>query len=401
MILLKIVFYTSVFSIIHSYIFYPLSLKFLLLFYNKKSKTLASFQNEWPIVSTITSVFNEESVIRKKVLSIIQSNYPNELLNIFLGSDASSDRSDQLMEQLQKEYPNIHFSRFNSRRGKTSVINDLMKYAFELNPQSKDHILIFTDANVILDPMAIRNMVRNFSNVKIGLVDSKIIPFSHQSEGIAMAEIKYINFETQIKKWEGELWGVMMGAFGGCFAVRSNLVHHIPTHLITDDFYISMKVLEQNGQLINDIDAICFEGIPNLIEEEFKRKLRISSGNFQCLSLFRHFLYQPPWTRAYAFISHKLLRWLGPIFLFLIYISCSILAMQIGNIYIPLFILVNIFYFLIPTLDWTLSKFNIHIKLFRGVRYFLSMNIALFLGLIKYLRGIKHSVWEPPKRNQI
>jgi len=400
-IFLKIVFYASVISILHSYIFYPLSLKLLLLFKKKKGITLTPFQNGWPIVSTITSVFNEESVIRQKVLSITQSNYPNELLNIYLGSDASTDGSDSLMQQLQMEYPNIHFNRFNSRRGKTSVINDLMENAFELNPQTKDHILIFTDANVILDPMAIQNMVRNFGNSKIGLVDSKIIPFSHQSAGIAMAEIKYINFETLIKKWEGELWGVMMGAFGGCFAVRSNLVRQIPTNLITDDFYISMKVLEQNGQLINDTEAICYEGIPNLIEEEFKRKLRISSGNFQSLSLFKHFLYNPPWTRAYAFISHKLLRWFGPILLLIIYISCPILAMFIGSIYIPLFILINILYILIPILDWTLGKFNIHIKLFRGIRYFLSMNIALFLGFIKYLRGIKHSVWEPPKRNQI
>ncbi|MBK9272642.1 MAG: glycosyltransferase [Saprospiraceae bacterium] len=387
--------------LLHSYVIYPFSLKLFLWLRNFNTQVKELDEFELPFVSTITAVFNEESVIQQKVISILESDYPKNKLNVYLGSDCSTDRSDFLMLQLAKENSNIHFARFDQRRGKASVVNDLVENSFQVHAQNENHILIFTDANVILDTKAIRNMVRHFIDSNIGLVDSRIIPFNQVVTGIAPAEIRYINLETLVKNWEGKLWGVMMGAFGGCFAVRSTLVSKIPTYLITDDFYLSMMVLEQGASCINDTEAICYEGIPSQMKEEFKRKLRISSGNFQSLAVFKHFLYTAPISRAYAFISHKVFRWLGPLFLLLMYLTSGCLAIGFGNYYIPVFITVNILFFAIPAIDWILSRIGIHVMILRGIRYFISMNLALLLGLFRYLKGIKHSVWEPPKRNHI
>lgn len=401
MIVLQFLFYGSLLLLLHSYVIYPFSLKLFLWLRNFNTQVKELDEFELPFVSTITAVFNEESVIQQKVISILESDYPKNKLNVYLGSDCSTDRSDFLMLQLAKENSNIHFARFDQRRGKASVVNDLVENSFQVHAQNENHILIFTDANVILDTKAIRNMVRHFIDSNIGLVDSRIIPFNQVVTGIAPAEIRYINLETLVKNWEGKLWGVMMGAFGGCFAVRSTLVSKIPTYLITDDFYLSMMVLEQGASCINDTEAICYEGIPSQMKEEFKRKLRISSGNFQSLAVFKHFLYTAPISRAYAFISHKVFRWLGPLFLLLMYLTSGCLAIGFGNYYIPVFITVNILFFAIPAIDWILSRIGIHVMILRGIRYFISMNLALLLGLFRYLKGIKHSVWEPPKRNHI
>lgn len=401
MILFKILLLLSVILFLHSYLFYPLSLYLAQRIQKKKKKKALPFEN-LPFVSVIISVYNEEFIIEEKIKSIIQGNYPLEKIQIYIGSDASTDDSNVILSKLAALHPQITLNYFSIRRGKTMVVNDLVSKALEKNSRSKDHILLFTDANVILDQNTIYNLIKNFGDEQIGLVDSRIIPKNSQKVGIARAEIKYINLETWVKKWEGDLWGLMMGAFGGCFAIRSSYAVKIPDNLITDDFYISMKVIEQGGQAINEISALCYEGIPNQMEEEFKRKSRISSGNFQSLKHFGHFLLSKPLTRAYVFFSHKVIRWIGPFLILTMLISSVILAIYesgwLQNTIAGFMILVFI---CIPVLDWILENFRIHSLVFRGIRYFVLMNIALIYGFIKYVRGIRNSVWEPPKRNKV
>lgn len=401
MIFLKILFLASTLLILHSYLFYPLSLILFEKFFNRPGHPSTLPESELPFISTITSVYNEDKIIYDKIKSLTESDYPTEKLTIYIGSDASTDQSDQILDELQRRYSFIRFVRFEKRRGKTSVINDLMQLATQQRPTGADHVFVFTDANVILKKETLRRLAEKFVSPDIGLVDSRIIPKSSGQEGIADAEIRYISLETQIKHLEGKLWGMMMGAFGGCFAIRSNFATPIPERMITDDFYLSMNVLKNGGKCTSALDAVCLEGIPGELKEEFKRKVRISSGNFQSLKEFSSFLYSSPWTRAYAFISHKVIRWTGPFFLLMIWCISLILALTLSFPESLFFAFVFSAFLILPILDWLLSVFDIHIALLRAARYFLSMNIALLFGFVKYLRGIKHSIWEPPKRNNL
>ena len=383
----------------HSYFFYPVSLEMINLFKKKKfPKAELDEDDDLPIVSSITSVYNESSIIELKLISLLESDYPQSKLNVFVGSDSSVDGSDEIIKKLTLRYPNLKFFQFTQRRGKASVINDLLDEALNLNPKSSRHVILYNDANVILSKNTIRKLIRNFKDEKVVLVDSRIIPENLRKDGISKSENKYMNLEIRIKNLEGEIWGTMMGAFGGCFSIRSNYTSKVTENFLMDDFYISMSALGLGGKCINDLEAICYEGIPNQIQEEFRRKTRISAGNFQNLTVFYHFLISRPFSRAYVFFSHKVLRWIGPFLLILIWLSALGLSFSNPWPYLSIFIIINLFYFIIPLTDWLMSKIGIHIKILRGIRYFILMNFALLNGFIKFIKGIENSAWQPPKR---
>ncbi|MGB3196393.1 MAG: glycosyltransferase [Saprospiraceae bacterium] len=395
--ILKVLFFLSIGLLVHSYLFYPFLL-FILYKFSKKNNKIEQKDNH-PNVSIIISVYNESSVIIEKLNSILHSNYPKDKIKVYIGSDASNDDSNTLIEKYCSQHPNYYFFPFHQRRGKTNVINDLMDCARAQDPIQSDHIYIFTDANVLLSKDAIIELTKKFSNPEIGLVDSRIIPVGLQEDGISKSENTYIGLESKLKYWEGQLWGMMMGVFGGCFAIRSNLVRKVPTNFITDDFFITMSVLDASKKCISNPSAICTESIPNKIHEEFRRKTRISSGNFQNLIKFKHFLYTKPLTRCFAFMSHKVIRWVGPMFMIFSLFSSFVLAFTSSFFYFSCLFLCLLLIG-IPLLDILLEKINIHIKIVRNIRYFVSMNIALFIGFIKYYKGIKTSSWEPPSRNK-
>lgn len=354
-----------------------------------------------PVVSCITSVYNEADIIERKVQSVLNSKYPIDKIKLFIGSDASDDGSNELINALKNKYSTIYFFSYTSRRGKTNVINDLIEEAYNVTPQSKDHIILFTDANVILNSETISVLISEFANPAVAVVDSRIIQKNLRSDGISVAESQYMSLETKLKFLEGKLLGCMMGAFGGCFAIRSNYLQKIPNHLIVDDFYITMRAMIQNGICLLNPNATCIEGIPNQMHEEFKRKSRISIGNFQNLAIFWDRLFRKPLSLAYAFFSHKFLRWIGP-FLFLGMLFSSFGLWILGSKH---FGLINLFlcvlFFGLPILDYVLQHFGIHLRPLRAIRYFFYMNLALLNGFIIYVSGKQLVTWQPPKRSNI
>jgi cellulose synthase/poly-beta-1,6-N-acetylglucosamine synthase-like glycosyltransferase len=199
------------------------------------------------------------------------------------------------------------------------------------------------------------------------------------------------------KHAEGKIWGSLMGPFGGCFAVRRIDFQPVPENFLVDDFYTCMQVLKNKKCCISDEKAIVLEDVSNNMNAEFKRKIRISSGNFQNLAKFWPLLLGFNGT-AFAFLSHKVLRWLTPFFILIILLVFPILLAAKENYqYFGVFLIVM---FSSLAFDFILKKMNIHLSVLRFLTHFTSMNIALFLGFFRYLRGIKSSVWEPTERNQ-
>ena len=397
MIILCIIFFVSLFLILHSYIFFPVSLKLIYKFFQSKSAP-KEIEPQFPQVCIIMSVYNEEKVIEKKIKSIINSHYPAEKLSIYIGSDASSDGTNAIMRQWASQYPRFKFFEYSERRGKSSVLNDLLDEILKDYKPDPDIIYVFTDASVFLGEETIQTLIQNFNSKEIALADARIVPVSQLQGGISHSEKFYLGREADIKFMEGEIWGCMMGVFGGCFAVRSNFACKVPPQLVVDDFYITMRVLEQGGKAIYDNKAVCFEGIPDEMKEEFKRKKRISSGNFQNLLAFLHFLWSGPLSRWYCYVSHKVLRWMGPFFIIGMLASSFVLCM-IGLWFFRWpFISLLILFLFFPLLDYFLFSLKIRIPMLRHIRYFVMMNIALFSGFINFSRGIRKSSWEPPKR---
>ncbi|PLX06206.1 MAG: hypothetical protein C0596_17150 [Marinilabiliales bacterium] len=201
-----------------------------------------------------------------------------------------------------------------------------------------------------------------------------------------------------IKHNEGKLWGTMMGPFGGCFAIRRELYSPVPINFLVDDFYICMKVLEKGYKSVNNVDAIVLEDVSNNLSDEFRRKIRIATGDFQNLWEFKKLLWPPFTGLSFSFLSHKILRWLTPLFMILSY-GLNLLLAFYYDFYLYMFIAYNFIYILLIT-DFLLKKIKIHNVFLRFITHFMSMNLALLIGMIKAMKGVKTNVWKPTKRNQ-
>jgi cellulose synthase/poly-beta-1,6-N-acetylglucosamine synthase-like glycosyltransferase len=387
MFIVEIIIWLGIGFIIHSYVVYPFLVNYFSRF--KKSNGLI-YEKELPSISIIIPAHNEEKVIRQKLESVRSSNFPMEKIQLLIGADNCQDRTVEIIQSYQGKFPNIKLLEFPERQGKINIVNKLMK-------EVENEVVIMTDANVLFETNTISELVKHFKNPQIGLVDSRMEHFGIKETGISMAENGYISKEVQTKCAEGKLWGAMMGPFGGCFAFRKSCFEPIPAHFLVDDFYLNMLILQKGYRCINEQNARVFEDVSNESWIEFKRKIRISAGNFQNLSRFWPMLFRFDGI-SYAFFSHKFLRWILPFFMLFILVGSSFLSHKhiAYSVINALFTLPFILY--IP--DYLGKKIGVHFKWLRYILHFTSMNIALFLGFFKFLGGVKSSIWEPTKRLQ-
>ncbi len=384
-----ILFWLCVAAVFHSYILFPVLLRFFALFH--RSKQPADPSAGLPFVSILLAAFNEENVIGDKIRSVCAGTYPAGKYEILVGLDGCTDGTFEVARKLAKEFSCIRALNYPVREGKPNVIN-------KLADESSGSILVFTDANVMFDEGTLEAIIRPFSDPRIGLVDTRMINLGLKKEGISFQEKAYISREVGIKNLESRLWGTMMGPFGGCFAIRRNLFEPIPRNFLVDDFFLNMKVLESGFRAVNNPAARVYEDVSNDLLIEYRRKIRIATGNFQNLARFRKLLFSRFPGLSFCFWSHKVLRWLGPVFLLVALISLGILSFS-STFYLILLIGYAAI-FLVLLLDYTLKKLNLHIPFLRFVTHFLAMNLAMAKGMLEYLKGVKSNVWQPTKRHQ-
>ncbi len=343
-----------------------------------------------PYVSILMAVHNEEKVLAEKIKSIYNTLYPLNSFQVLAGSDNSSDGTNRIMSVFSQNYKHFYFSEYKIRKGKPAIIN-------QLAARAKGEILIITDANVFLEKSTIFEMVKHFKNPAIGLVDTRILHRGNFGEGISVQENAYIMREAYIKYMESVLWGTMMGPFGGCFAVRKSLFKPIPERFLVDDFFINLTVLSKGYKAINNPNAYVSEDLSTSLSEEFRRKIRIAAGNFQNLNSFAGLLWPPYTILSFCFFSHKVLRWFGPFFLFFSILSCFLVR---SIMFYKIALLIQVAIFILPLVDFLFRKLKVNIVILRFVTHFLSMNLALFIGFMKYVTGIRSNIWQPTRRNQ-
>jgi cellulose synthase/poly-beta-1,6-N-acetylglucosamine synthase-like glycosyltransferase len=384
-----ILFWFAVGALFYTYVGYPILLT--ILAHGKKGNEVRYTEDdEWPVVSILIAFHNESEVLGEKITNLDLLDYPSGKLEILMGSDASDDGSDQLVHNWSSKHAHVGFHRFEKRTGKIPIINHLAEMA-------RGEVLVISDANVLANPDALHQMIRHFKNSEIGLVDSNMTHLGIVKRGISVQEHSYISREMRMKHHESLVWGSMMGPSGGFYAVRKSLFQPVPPKFLVDDFYINMKVLTSGKKSMHESGALVFEDISSSIYEEFRRKIRISAGNFQNLSRFIKVLSRPGTAVAFTFLSHKVLRWLGPLFIGMAFISNVFLTSV--WLYRSTFIM-QLVLFSIPIIDLLLRKFNIHVVILRFVTHFYNMNLALLIGFGWFLKGVHSNVWEPTRRNQ-
>jgi cellulose synthase/poly-beta-1,6-N-acetylglucosamine synthase-like glycosyltransferase len=388
-VLLEVIFWVCVLGIFHSYVLFPVLLSIIA---KRKSSNLNFYPRDspdLPNVSILLAAYNEEKVIAEKIVKTFQTSYPIHKLEFLIGSDASTDATNKIVKAHRDLYSELKLIEFPDRSGKVAIINKLASIA-------AGEILILTDANVFFDEETIYQLVKHYKNQEIELVGGNILNQNIKRDGIGHAEKTYLSRENKIKYAEGLVWGCMMGVFGGCYSVRKRSFQPVPERFNVDDFYISMQVLKNGGKAILELCAIAYEDVSNRLSEEFRRKVRISKGNFQNLNLFYPLLWPLNNALAFTFLSHKVIRWVGPLLIILTFL-CS-LGLSSQTLFFKYVLVVQIALMLIPFLDWILKKININIPVFRFISHFYVMNLALLTGFYKYVKGVESNVWKPTER---
>jgi len=372
--------------LVHTYLLYPVSLPILNLFLSLRRKQ--GNPNKFK-VSMVIAAHNEEKVIEEKIRNCFDLEFPRKNLEILIGSDASSDKTNAIVS---KYAPDVKLYAFNQRGGKASVLNQLV-------PRAQGDILVFCDANTMLLRNALQKLLAHFEDPSIGCVCGRLILHDAGHSALGIGESIYWNLESEIKKLEGKL-GIVIGANGGIYAIRRELFERIPVDkTVMDDFFVTTRVLKAGKAAIYEPQAIGSEETSLETYGEFHRKVRISQANFNLLPKYLPLLNPLHGMVAYGFFSHKLLRWLAPVLMVVLLVSNAMLLGK-APFYYAAFAAQVLLYF-IAGMGYARNGKTKRSKLLLIPFYFVSMNLALAVGMFRAMFKSEGGMWSRIERSDI
>jgi cellulose synthase/poly-beta-1,6-N-acetylglucosamine synthase-like glycosyltransferase len=384
----KLFFWFSLCLTVYTYFLYPLVLfvayslaqlssgaRYLLHRQDRRALTLR--EDAIPEMSFLIPAYNEGAHILQKIANLREMDYPSQKLQIIIVSDGSTDETNEILRALPDS--NIELIFLPNRSGKATAINQAVLRA-------RYDILVFSDASTLFAPDALRKLTRHFVDSRVGVVCGALrflaSSESSQTEGI------YWKYESVIRLMEGRL-GATMTASGAIYALRRESYLPLNPGTLLDDFVIPMNARKAGYQVMYDPEAIGTDYAADSVKGEFARRVRLATGSFRSLM----FLLQVPMGgfSRFAFVSHKLLRWILPLLLCTMLISNIILMNH--PVYSAFGILQLFFYV------WASLGFVFRDRL-RGVRfallayYLLAMNLAFLLGLLRCLGNQNETLWQ-------
>lgn len=391
--ILEGVFWLCLTVVAYNYIGYPVYLFFLcfcsqaysdfvFLRYRKSRRTEVNTFAK-PRVAILIAAYNEETVIEERVKNALSLNYPEELCEILIGLDSPTDLTAEILRKFDSS--RVRVFHFAERRGKLRVVSDLVQ-------RTSAEILIFTDANTYFEPDCVGKMVRHFSNPRVGVVSGEEVRAGGKGIDPA-AEGAYWKYESALKILESRV-GYLHSANGGVYAIRRELFHPEP-NLIVEDFQIPLSVRFDGHLVVYDPEAISVEEIAPTLAAQFERRVRIAAGNFQTLFSKPGYLNPFKGTPAFAYWSHRVLRWVTPLMLVLAW-ACSAALLRVSP-YQWLWVLQTTFWLLALFGYWRKTNGK-PLGVCRIPLYFCTMNGAIVLGLFRYLRGLQSLAWKPTPR---
>ena len=294
--------------VVYSYLFYPLvialfaaasQLRADAAFVAGKRERRQSPALALPTVGVVISAFNEERHIRARIDNLFALDYPAQQIRFYIGSDGSGDATAELLRGVDD--PRLVAMVFENNRGKASVLNDLVA-------ASREEILVFSDANSMFEAGAIRALVAPFGRPEVGGVCGEL---RLAGAGGDNQDSLYWRFEQFLKFCEARV-GALLGANGAIYAIRRTLWKPLAADTVCDDFIVAMDVAAAGHRLVYAPSAIANEQSSEEIGDEYRRRVRIGIGNFQALFRRPEYLTRTTGATAFAYLSHKVLRWIAP-----------------------------------------------------------------------------------------
>jgi cellulose synthase/poly-beta-1,6-N-acetylglucosamine synthase-like glycosyltransferase len=332
----------------------------------------------------LISAHNEETCIADRVQNALASDYPSDKLTICIASDGSVDRTNEIVGAFPDTQ--VRLLAYDVRRGKAATLNSSIR-------QIKSDIVVFSDANTLFEPDAISRLVRWFADPSVGVVCGKLI--LTDSKTGRNVDGRYWRYETFLKQCEGKLGG-LLGANGAIYAMRRELYCPIPDNTITDDFVIPLFAkLKHRFRIVYDATAIAHEETAPTIGHEFRRRVRIGSGDYQSLLLLWPLLNPRHGWTSFTFVGHKLLRWLSPFFLLTAIVSNIFLLPS--PFYVATLLIQLAFYTTALVGIWAVGDSRAT-KLLRGATLFCSVNAALLVGFFRWATTVQTGMWQRTDR---
>ena len=377
----------------YAYLFYPVVLKILAMSRRKDAdgtrETMDRPSNEWPRISITVPMFNEEDQAEELLDSLLALEYPADRRQIVVVSDASSDRTDQIVDSYADR--GVELIRHSERVGKTEAENRAAEHL-------TGDIVVNTDASIRIRSDALKLLIAAFSDSRVGLASGRDISVSHAHHKVSLGESGYVGYEMWIRDLETAVSGIV-GASGCLYAIRSDL-HRIPVpDSLNRDFAAALKCKDFGYRAVSVPEAVCFVPRTASLHQEYRRKVRTMTRGIETLVNSRHLL-NPLRHGVFAWMlfSHKICRWMLP------------WAALLG-----LFGLVS----LVPVARWSVALLGLTaVTLTLGVigwirgdgrdlpkvlavpAYALMGNVAAMHAGLRTLRGKRAPIWEPTRREQ-
>ncbi|MCR4438285.1 MAG: glycosyltransferase family 2 protein [bacterium] len=381
--LARIAFWLSLGTILYTYVGYYL---ILLVWSRLRPPARRKEEGFMPTVSMVIAAHNEEKVIRDKIENCRALDYPGELVEFLFGSDGSTDATVDLISSCG--IANVRLLAFPQREGKARVLTKLV-------PEARGEVLVFSDANTIYRPDALRKMVAHFADPSVGGVCGYLRLISPDRRASSQGEAVYWDYENRLKQMEGRIKTVF-GATGGIYAIRRELFVPLPTHkMVNDDFLIPLRIVEQGYDVVYEGQAVATEYTSPRVKGEFLRKVRIGAANFNVLPEIRGLLHPRRGYVAFGLWSHKLLRWLVP-FMLVFLLAANLWAL--GTPFFNYFFLLQSLFYLLVILGWLLSLVGVRLGVVTYAYYFVAIHMGLLVGFCKFLFGRQPSAWTRVER---
>ena len=344
----------------------------------------------WPTVSISVPAYNEESQIRDLIKSLLALDYPRDRLQMLVVSDASSDRTDEIVREYEAE--GIELLRMEERGGKTKAENAAAAHL-------SGEIILNTDASIRIAPDAIKPLVSVFRDPAIGCASGRDVSVGSEETAANVGESGYVGYEMAIRDLETRVSGIV-GASGCFYAIRANL-HRLPLpESLSRDFAAALHTRENGFRAVSVKEAVCFVPRTTSLKKEYRRKVRTITRGMRTL-WHKRALMNPirfglfPW----MLFSHKICRWALPWALAASGLAVIVLApsFQIARALLA----VGAVILGLAAVGWSRSESPSVSKVFSIPAFALAGNVAAAHAFIRALAGMRDALWEPTRREVV
>ena len=340
-------------------------------------KTPPTVQADDPFVSIIVPVHNEQQKISGKLGDCLDLLYPTNKLEIIVACDGSTDGTKEIVLRFAARDSRIRWTESGKRVGKSGVQNLAAA-------QARGDVLFFTDANTAMTPGVLRTMVDVFADPAVGLVTGTV-HFGHPQDAVEKGQGFYWRYELFLRAAESDL-GILATGSGQALAIRRKLFQPLPD-CYGDDCIMPLDVRLQGYKVIQERDATVFDAMPHSIQGELRARIRMTARNWTG-TLARPRILNPlhfPAT-SLGLVSHKLLRWLTPFFLAVIFLANALLTVE-GHAIVLWWL--QIVFYLSSVVGWALTRKRRRAWAFGYPFSFCLANLGFLLGMVKAFRNQK------------